>query len=127
MESEYTALSMALQAAIPHRLKLHTTAINNGFKFTTTKLFTFKATVHEHKMGALRLAQLEPGRNTPQSKLHALKLHCFCSWLKPREIETAHCATQDQKADYLIKSITLGPMMFEASCLLSMGWQHITF
>ena len=82
MKSGYTALSMSLRATIPHRLKLHTTAINNGFKFTTTKLFTFKATVHEHKMGALRLAQLEPGRNTSQSKLHALKLHCVLFMVK---------------------------------------------
>ena len=86
MKSGYTALSISLRATIPHKLKLHTTAINNGFKFTTTKLFTFKATVHEHKMGALRLAQLEPGRNTPQSKLHALELHWFCSWLKPQRL-----------------------------------------
>jgi hypothetical protein len=118
MESEYTALSMALRAAIP--LIEVTTAINKGLKFTTTKLLTFKATVHEDNMGALRLAQLEPGRNTPRSKFYALKLHWFRSWLKPREIEIVHCPTQDQKADYLTKA--LGPTMFEACRLLSMGW-----
>jgi hypothetical protein len=118
MESEYTALSMALRAAIP--LIEVTTSINEGLKFATTKLLTFKATVHEDNMGALRLAQLEPGRNTPRSKFYALKLHWFRSWLKPREIEIIHCPTKDQKADYLTKP--LGPTMFEACRLLSMGW-----
>jgi hypothetical protein len=118
MESEYTALSRVLRAAIP--LIEVTTAINNGLKFITTKLLTFKATVHEDNMGALRLSQLESGRNTPHSKFYALKLHWFCSWLKPREIEIVHCSTQDQKADYLTK--ILGPTLFEACCLLSMRW-----
>jgi hypothetical protein len=118
MESEYTALSMALRAAIP--LLDVVKAINNGLKFTTTKLLTFKATVHEDNMGALRLAQLEPGRNTPRSKFYAIKLHWFRSWLKPREIEIIHCPTKDQKADYLTKP--LGPTLFEACRLLSMGW-----
>jgi hypothetical protein len=118
MESEYTALSMALRAAIP--LLDVTTSINNGLKFTSKKLLTFKATVHEDNMGALRLAHLEPGQNTPRSKFYALKLHWFRSWLKPRQIEIVHCSTKDQKADYLTKA--LGPTLFEACRLLSMGW-----
>jgi hypothetical protein len=118
MESEYTALSMALRAAIP--LLDVTKSINKGLKFTTTKLLTFKATVHEDNMGALKLANLEPGRNTPRSKFYAIKLHWFRSWLKPREIEIIHCPTRDQKADYLTKP--LGPTLFEACRLLSMGW-----
>jgi hypothetical protein len=121
MESEYTALSMALRGAIT--LIEVTTAINNGLKFTTTRLLTFKATVHEDNMGALRLSQLEPGRNIPRSKFYALKLHWFRSCLKPREIEILHCPTQDQKADYLTK--VLGPILFEACWLLSMGWYRI--
>ena len=54
MESEYTALSMSLRAAIP--LMTVTEAINAGLKFIHHRLLTFKATVHEDKMGALRLA-----------------------------------------------------------------------
>jgi hypothetical protein len=118
MESEYTALSMALRAAIP--LLDVTKSINDGLKFTATRLLTFKATVHEDNMGALRLAQLEPGQHTPRSKFYALKLHWFRSWLTPREIEIKHCPTADQKADYLTKP--LGPTLFEACRLLSMGW-----
>jgi hypothetical protein len=79
MESEYTALSMALRVAIT--LLDVTKSINKGLNFTTTKLLTFKATVHEDNMGALKLAKLEPGRNTPRSKFYAIKLHWFRSWL----------------------------------------------
>jgi hypothetical protein len=118
MESEYTALSMALRAAIP--LLDVTAAINKGLDFTATRLLKFKATVHEDNMGALRLAQLEPGQHTPRSKFYALKLHWFRSWLKPRDIEVIYCPTIDQKADFLTKP--LGPTLFEACRFLSMGW-----
>jgi hypothetical protein len=118
MESEYTALSMALRAAIP--LMTVTTSINNGLNFTATKFLQFKATVHEDNMGALRLAHLEPGQNTPRSKFYALKLHWFRSWLKPKEIEIIHCSTKDQKADFLTKPLTR--TSFEACRFLSMGW-----
>ena len=118
MESEYTALSMSLRAAIP--LLEVTNAINIGLSFVKDRILTFKATVHEDNMGALRLAQLKPGRNTPCSKFYALKLHWFCSWLKPKAIEIVHCPTKDQKADFLTKP--LGPTLFKACRLLSMGW-----
>ena len=71
-------------------------------------------------MGALRLAQIEPGRNIPCSKFYALKLHWCWSWLKPKAIEIVHCPTKDQKADFLTKP--LGPTLFKACRLLSMGW-----
>jgi len=118
MESEYTALSMALRAAIP--LMTVTTSINKGLNFTATKFLQFKATVHEDNMGALKLAHLEPGQNTPRSKFYALKLHWFRSWLKPKQIEIIHCPTKDQKADFLTKP--LARTAFEACRFLSMGW-----
>jgi hypothetical protein len=77
IESKYTALSMALRAAIP--LLDVTKSINDGLRLIVTRLLTFKATVHEDNMGALRLAQLEPGQHTPRSKFYALKLHWFRS------------------------------------------------
>lgn len=63
MEAEYTALSMALRAAIP--LLYITSSINKGLKFFAPNKILFKATVHEDNMGALKLAKLEPGRHTP--------------------------------------------------------------
>ena len=73
MESEYTALSMALRLSIPLLSVIESAA--KGLKFTKHKLLTFKATVYEDNMGALILAKLEPGRHTPRSKFYALKLH----------------------------------------------------
>ena len=118
MESEYTALSMALRAAIP--LMAVSTSINKGLGLIKDKFLTFKATVHEDNLGALTLATLEPGRHTPRSKFYALKLHWFRSWMIPNEIGVIHCPTKDQKADYLTKPLTAS--MFEACRRLSMGW-----
>jgi hypothetical protein len=118
MESEYTVLSMALRVAIP--LLDVTSVINKGLEFTATRTLKFKATVHEDNMGALRLAQLEPGQHTPRLKFYALKLHWFRSWLKPCHIEVVYCSTIDQKANFLTKP--LGPTLFEACRFLSMGW-----
>ena len=73
MESEYTALSMSLRAAIP--LMAVNEAINKGLGFIYHQLLTFKAIVHEDNRGTLRVSQLEPSRNTPCSNFYALKLH----------------------------------------------------
>ena len=118
MESEYTALSMALRAAIP--LLDICISINHGLGLTEDKMLTFKTTIHEDNIGALTLARLEPGRHTPRSKFYALRLHWFRSWLKPREIEIIHVSTKDQKADYLTKPLT--SQLFKNNRLLSMGW-----
>jgi hypothetical protein len=118
MESEYTALSMALRAAIP--LLDICISINHGLGITNDKLLTFRTTIHEDNIGALTLAQLEPGRHTPRSKFYALRLHWFRSWLKPREIEIVHISTKDQKADYLTKPLT--SQLFQRCRMLSMGW-----
>jgi hypothetical protein len=118
MESEYTALSMALRAAIP--LIAVTKAVANGLVFTRDRILTFKATVHEDNQGAIILANLEPGRHTPRSKFYALRLHWFRSWLKPNEIEIIFISTKLQKADYLTKP--LQSMPFAVNRKLSMGW-----
>jgi hypothetical protein len=118
MESEYTALSMALRAAIP--LLDICVSINQGLGITKDKLLTFKTTIHEDNIGALTLAKLEPGRHTPRSKFYALRLHWFRSWLKPREIEIVHVSTKEQKADYLTKPLTA--QLFKNCRFLSMGW-----
>jgi hypothetical protein len=118
MESEYTALSMALRAAIP--LIAVTKAVANGLAFTRDRILTFKATVHEDNQGAIILANLEPGRHTPRSKFYALRLHWFRSWLKPNQIEIIFISTKLQKADYLTKP--LQSMPFAVNRKLSMGW-----
>ena len=124
MESEYTALSMSLRAAIP--LLYISSAINEGLQFFTPKRMIFRTTIHEDNMGALKLAKLEPGRYTPCSKFYAIKLHWFRSWLLPNKdenidkINIVHCDSSTQKADYMTKFLV--PVKFKACRKLSMGW-----
>ena len=118
MEAEYSALSMALRAAIPllNVIKFAT----NAFGVTRKTITTFKTTLHEDNQGALRLAGLEVGRHTPRSKFYALKHHWFRSWLKPSEIELHYIESKCQKADMFTKS--LGTVAFETNRMLSCGW-----
>ena len=116
MESEYTAMSMAMQSAIPLLAVIE--SVSGGLKYTKHKLLTFKATVHEDNQGALILANLEDGRHTPRSKFYAIKLHWFRSWLKPKAIEVIFIPTLEQKVDFLTKP----PLPFQRNWALSMGW-----
>ena len=81
-----------------------------------------QATAHEGNQGALKLASLEEGRNTPRSKFYALRLHWFRSWLHCPlgDINISLISTEFQKADMLTKS--LGPTLFRASRKLAVGW-----
>ncbi|KAG7343789.1 reverse transcriptase RNA-dependent DNA polymerase [Nitzschia inconspicua] len=118
MEAEYTALSIALRAAIPliHVIKF----VNAAFGITQNALVSFKTTVHEDNKGALTLAQLEPGRQTPRSKFYAIKMHWFRSWLKPNEIEIQYIESKRQKADMFTKALPTA--VFEENRKLSCGW-----
>ena len=118
MEAEYTALSIALRAAIPLLDVIR--YVISSFGPTKTSLLTFKTTVHEDNQGALKLANLEPGRTTPRSKFYAIKYHWFRSWLKPKEIEIQYIDTSLQKADMLTKSLPTDS--FERNRKLTCGW-----
>ena len=118
MESEYTALSMALRAFIP--LQAVVKAILSGLRYDKSETVTFKATVHEDNQGALILATLEPGRHTTRSKFYALRLHWFRSWVQRNDITISFIETSLQKADFLTKAPV--PAVFKQNRLLSMGW-----
>ena len=60
MESEYTALSQALQSVI--QLLSVIKCATKGLRFTKHKLLSFEVTVHKDNMSALILAKVEPGR-----------------------------------------------------------------
>jgi E3 ubiquitin-protein ligase DOA10 len=85
MEAECTSLSVALRAVIP--LLDVIKYVITSFNVTKSSLLTFKTTVHADNQCALRLADMEPGRQTPRSKFYAIKFHWFRSWLKPKNIE----------------------------------------
>ena len=63
MESEYTAMSMALRSAIPFLAVIE--SVTDGLQYHKHKLLTFKTTVHENNQGSITLANLETGRCTP--------------------------------------------------------------
>mmetsp|Transcript_49248 Transcript_49248/g.50021 ORF Transcript_49248/g.50021 Transcript_49248/m.50021 type:complete len:182 (+) Transcript_49248:1001-1546(+) len=98
MESEYTAMSMALRSAIPLLAVIE--SVTGGLHYHKHKLLTFKATVHEDNQGALIFGNLETGRCPPRFKFYALKLHWFRSWLKPKEFEIKFIPTFLQKANF---------------------------
>ena len=118
MEAEYTALSMALRAAIPFMEVCK--YVVSRFWTVPGSLVKFKTTVHEDNQGALALAKLEPGRTTPRSKFYAIKWHWFRSWLKPKEIELEYIDTKEQKANIFTKS--LGTADFIHDRKLTCGW-----
>lgn len=118
MESEYTALSMALRAFIP--LHAVVKSVVHGLRYQNPERIQIKATVHEDNQGALILAKLEPGRHTVRSKFYAIRLHWFRSWIQAHEIEIIFVETALQKADFLTKA--LSPTIYERNRFLSMGW-----
>ena len=120
MEPGCAALSMALRAAIP--LLGLARAVASGLSATGGRSITSQAAIHEGSQGALKLASLEEGRNTPRSKFYALRLHWLRPWLhRPLgDININFISTELQKAGMLTKS--LGPALLRASRKLSMGW-----
>ena len=118
MESEYTALSMALRAYIPFEAIVR--SVLTGLLYSNQRKVTIKTTVHEDNQGALILANLEPGRHTTRSKFYALKLHWFRSWTQADHIAIQFIDTLHQKADFLTKALSPGP--FQLNRKLTMGW-----
>ena len=118
MESEYTALSLALCAAIP-LLELMR-SICKALLHQNPQKLTIRATIHEDNQGALKRAKLEPNRHTTRSKFYALKLHWFRSWLEPNKINLVFCPTEEQIADILTKSPATS--VFQNCCKMLMGW-----
>lgn len=70
MESKFTTLSMAMKDAIP-LCKLFKT-LGKAIGINQDLLTMFRTTVHKDNIGALTLANMEPGHTTPQSKHYAV-------------------------------------------------------
>ena len=118
MEAEYNALSLAMKSVIPLQDLLR--IIGKGVGMTNEQLTTFKMTVWEDNVGALTLANMEPGRVTPRSKFYAIKYHWFRSHLKPNKITIEKIATDQQRADIFTKGLTHG--IFQNIRKLLCGW-----
>ena len=118
MEAEYNALSLAMKSVILLQDLLR--IIGKGVGMTNEQLTTFKTTVWEDNVGALTLANMEPGRVTPRSKFYAIKYHWFRSHLKPNKITVEKIATDQQRADIFTKGLTHG--IFQNIHKLLCGW-----
>jgi hypothetical protein len=106
MEAEYTALSIVMRELLPFKNLVETVASLVGLN--TTDATQFKTTVHEDNIGALTLANMEPGRMTPRSKFYAIKMHWFRSRLKPNNTIIVKVETDLQKADIFMKRTSSG-------------------
>ena len=118
MEAEYNALSAAMKSVLPLLELLKTVA--KGAGVSDEQVTKFKTTVWEDNVGALTLANMEPGRMTPRSKFYAVKYHWFRSHLKPNRIEVVKIDTKEQRADILTKGLT--QVTFEQVRRLLCGW-----
>jgi len=117
MMAEYYALSTAMREVIPLRSTIECVArevgVENGCQTA------FKTTVWEDNMGALTLANLEPGRSTPRSKFYDCKVHWFRSHLDDN-CKVCKIDTKEQRADMFTK-----PLARETFCYLRkllIGW-----
>ena len=103
MQAEYNALSMAMKDVLPLQELFRT--VGGSLGISKDHLTTFKTTVHEDNQGAQKLANLDPGHNTPRSKHYGVRTHWFRSHLKPNNTVVAYIKTQLQKADILTKGL----------------------
>ena len=117
MEAEYNALSESLKSVLPLRELL--THVAEGVGLSKEYTTTFKTTVWEDNMGALTLANLEPGRITPRSKYYAVKMHWFRQHISDR-LRVVKVDTTQQRADILTKGLTQST--FEHIRKLLCGW-----
>lgn len=118
MQAEYNALSMAMKDVLPLQELFRTVGESVGIG--QDHLTSFKTTIHEDNQGAMKLANLEPGHNTPRSKHYGVRTHWFRSHLKPNHTEVVYIETKKQWADILTKGLTREA--FEAVRYLFCGW-----
>ena len=118
MMAEYYALSTAMREVLPLRDKV--TAVADGFGIDPDCLTEFKTTVWENNMGALTLANLEPGQHTARSKFYDCKVHWFRSLLKPNSITVTKVDTKEQIADLFTKPLPRDT--FQYLRRLMIGW-----
>ena len=117
MMAEYYALSIAMREVLPLRELVRTVA--DGVGIRNEVLTHFKVTVWEDNTGALTLANLDPGQNTPRSKFYDSKVHWFRSHLT-KEITVEKVDTEEQLADIFTKP--LSREVFERLRKKLMGW-----
>ena len=101
MHLECVALSTAMREVLPLRDLVRTVCDATGLGASCHT--TFRTTVGEDNMGALTLANMDPGHNTPRSRFYDSKAHWFSQYLKPNHIDVKKIDAKSQIADALTK------------------------
>jgi hypothetical protein len=118
MEADYNAISMAMRYLLP--LKNILKEIMGKIGVEGSAIAKFRTALWEDTLGALILAHLEPGRMTPHSKHYGVKYHWFRTKLKPNDVEMPPVVSAEQRADFMMKSLTAQAFMDNRK--LTMGW-----
>ena len=82
-------------------------------------LTTFHVTIWEDNMGALTLANLDPGQSTPRSKFYDSKVHWFRSHLNS-SMQVRKVDTKEQLGDLFTKPLVRD--VFQCLRGQLMGW-----
>jgi hypothetical protein len=118
MESEYCALSQSCKDLFPIVELVRELASAVGLSVESVAKMHIK--IHEDNVGALTLANLEPGRMTPRSKHYAIKYHWFREHVHANRVKIVKIDTANQLGDLFTKG--LPKPAFEHLRRLLMGW-----
>ena len=112
------ALSSAMRDLLPLKALMMEIATCMGLGHEDTA--NIKTKVWEDNIGALTLANLEPGTSTSRSKHFTIKLHWFRESLEPNNIEVLKVESKDQIADMFKKGLTKD--LFVSLRKMLLGW-----
>ena len=118
--AKYYALSHTLREVLPFRDPIKEVKGTLGLDKDCAS--DFKTTCWEDNMGALTLANMDPGQHTPRSKFYDCKVHWFRSFLKDGtdRLRVERISTKDQLADLWTKPTST--VIFEYLRKKLMGW-----
>ena len=94
-------------------------AIGKGLRIDESCLTTFHVTIWEDNMGALTLANLDPGQSTPRSKFYDSKAHWFRSHLNS-SMQVLKVDAKEQLGDLFTKPLVRDAFQHLRGQL--MGW-----
>ena len=119
-DGEYYALSAAMKEALP--LLEVVKSVSQGFGVNQDCLTEFKVTIWEDNMGALALANNEPGQHTIRSKFCDVRVHWFRNIIhaKDSKMTVEKVDTKAQLADLFTKALAREP--FERLRKELVGW-----
>ncbi len=120
MMAEYYALSDSMKEVLP--LLEVTKAVAHGLGVDDLLVTEFRTTIWEDNMGALTLAQLEPGQHTVRSRYYDVRVHWFRQIIHAPKSNmlVQKIDTKEQLADLFTK-----PLPESTFCYLRkklMGW-----